>query len=123
MAAPTLLKINGVDFAPYVKADGGFQWEQNDIQSENTGRTMDGMMHIEWVSTKVKITVSLIDVTHTEAQPLLTALQPGWKIVEIIDPYLGSYSGTFYCGNRKGTFTRYDDDAYWKGIGFSLIEK
>ena len=40
--------VNGVPlYEP--DADGGVQMEWNSIASEGSGRTQDGVMHIEWV--------------------------------------------------------------------------
>ena len=50
-------KINNVDFSKYV-ASGGLKWSRNDIDSPNTGRTLDGLMHRGRVATKIRLDIT-----------------------------------------------------------------
>jgi hypothetical protein len=70
-----MLKINGVDFMPFI-AKQGVKWQRNDIDAPNSGRTMDGMMQRGRVATKIRLDITCRPLMAEEARQVpLCSLQ------------------------------------------------
>lgn len=123
MAAP-YYTVNGVDILPYI-ADGGLVIEENDLDADGSGRTLDGVMHRTRVATKDKHTVKCMPLSTTDANTVLGAIS-GSAFVSVrtnVHPKYGLFSGTMYNSSRTASVLRLDEngDAMWDNISFTLI--
>lgn len=80
-----VLKVNGVDMTPYIEQKG-IKWQRNDLDGENAGRTMDGTMHRERVTSKVRLDIACLPLPSADAAVVLNAIYPEYVEVE----YIGS---------------------------------
>lgn len=119
------LKINGVDFTPFI-AKGGLKWQRNDIDAPNSGRTMDGEMQRGKVTTKIRLDVTCRPLDAEETMRVLKSLLPEYVSVDYYDPMYGERTSvTMYANNNPATFllARDDGNDLWGGITFPLIER
>jgi hypothetical protein len=116
--------IGGVDYVKYIKA-GGLKWECNDLDSEDSGRTLDGVMHRSRVAQKRKVQVSLIPLTTEDFTEISAAISPEYVDVTILDPKIGAQTEfTFYGSSIKAATMYYDGtDCVWTDGEFNLIEQ
>ena len=123
MAAP-YYRINNVSILPYL-TDGGLVIEENDLDAEGSGRTLDGLMHRTVVSRKDKHTIKCKPLKTAEANIVLGAISSGaFVTVETnIHPKSGTFSGTMYNSARTAAVYRLDEDGnvLWDNIMFTLI--
>lgn len=119
-----MLKINGVDFMPFI-AKQGVKWQRNDIDASNSGRTMDGQMQRGRVATKIRMDITCRPLTAEEARLVLTTILPEYVSVDYYDPMSGYRSGiSMYSNNNPASFLiEKPDDDWWGGITFPLIER
>lgn len=119
------VKIDGVDITNYI-AYQGFKWQRNDVDSSDTGRTLDGMLQRTRVATKVRLDITCRPLLSEEASTVLTAIIPVWVEVSYHDPQLGgNVTKTMYSNNNPASYCIRQPDGreYWNGITFPLIEK
>lgn len=119
-----VFKIDGKDLLPFV-AEGGFKVQRNDLESADSGRTMDGIMHRNRVSIKKRIDVTCKDLTTIETRFLLNLILPEWVTVTYTDPQEGEVTKTMYSNNIPASVARVSEDGFevWTGISFPLIER
>lgn len=118
------LTIGGVNIVPYI-AQGGLKWQRNDIDSPNTGRTMDGTMHRGRVATKIRMDITCRPLTATELSTVLNAIYPEYVTVAYTDPMSGSVTKTMYSNNNPASFLLIQSDGteLWTGVSFPLVER
>jgi hypothetical protein len=116
-----ILKINGLDITPYIEQKG-IKWTRNDLDGSNAGRTMDGIMHRERVSSKVRLDITCLPLRSEDAAIVLNAIYPEYVEVEYIDPMYGRVLKTMYSNNTPATYIDTVTDL-WEGISFPLIER
>ena len=120
-----ILKIGGTDITPYI-AFGGVKWTRSDIDSPDTGRTMDGKMHRGRVATKIRLDITCRPLTTAEASLVLSKIYPEFVTVQYTDPMQGTaVTKTMYSNNNPATFLihRASGEELWNGITFPLIER
>ena len=122
-----VLKIDGVDFA-WILNEGGISWSRNDLDSEKTGRLLNGDLYRKRVAVKRKLRISNCKrMTTAEINKLNKALYPELITVEFLDPIVGGYyKGVFYGASVEATTQIYDDtddETYWEDTSFSLTER
>lgn len=116
-----VFKINGVNMLPYI-VQNGIKWQRNDIDGANAGRTMDGTMHRERVTSKVRLDVTCLPLSSEEASIVLNAIYPEYVEVEYMDPMYGLSIKQMYSNNTPATYVDTATDR-WEGITFPLIER
>lgn len=116
-----ILKVNGVDMLPYIEQKG-VKWQRNDLDGSNAGRTMDGTMHRERVTSKVRLDITCLPLKSDDAQIILNAIYPEYVEVEYTDPMYGHSIKTMYSNNTPATYIDTATDL-WEGIAFPLIER
>lgn len=122
MTTPTF-QIDETEFIQYV-VKGGIKWSRNDIDQDDSGRTLDGVMHRNRVTTKRNLTVNMSRMTQNEIEIVAAALEPEFINVTFVDPALGKITKTFYGSALDSTIQKFrDGKVYWEGTSFSLIEK
>ena len=118
--------VNSVNILPYI-ADGGLVIEENDLDAEGSGRTLDGVMHRILVARKDKHAIKCRPLTTEEANVVLQAISgTNTGIVAVstnMHPKYGTYSGNMYNSTRTAAVYRIDDDdgVLWDNISFTLI--
>ena len=119
-----VLKIDGTDITPYI-AFRGITWQRGDVESENAGRTLDGILHRGRVGTKIRLDITRRPLTAAEAGVVLNAIYPEWVTVQYTDPMSGLVTKTMYSNNNPATFLMGEPDGteWWNGITFPLIEQ
>lgn len=117
--------INGVDYIDCISMKDGLNWECNDLDSSESTRTMDGLMHRKRIAQKRKIKVSLVPLTTEKFKALCDALSPEYVEVTILDPKEGAETQfTFYGSSIQSAVMSYDgNETFWSGGGFNLIER
>ena len=88
-----VLKIDGTDITPYI-AFSGIAWQRGDVESENAGRTLDGILHRGRVGTKIRLDITCRPLTAAEAGVVLNAIYPEWVTVQYTDPMSGLVTKT-----------------------------
>lgn len=116
-----VLKINGVDMLPYIPQKG-IKWQRNDLDGSNAGRTMDGTMHRERITSKVRLDITCLPLSSADASVVLNAIFPEYVEVEYTDPMYGHVYKTMYSNNTPATYINTTTDL-WEGIAFPLIER
>lgn len=118
-------EINGIDFVPYVAHDDGFKWQRYDIDSPNTGRTLDGLMHRGRVATKIRLDIKCRPLTASELQTVLNAILPEYVNVTYTDPMYGLVTKRMYANNNPAVHALIypDGTEWWDGISFPLVER
>ena len=109
---------------PYV-AYGGFKWTRSDIDSGESGRTMDGTMMRARVATKIRLDITCRLLKQSEAQIVLNAILPQYVTVQYTDPMYGVVTKTMYANNNPANYRikKRNGEEYWEGITFPLIER
>lgn len=116
-----VLKINGVDILPFV-VEKGIKWQRSDLDGENAGRTMDGIMHRSRVASKIRLDITCLPLSSENAMTVLNAIYPEYVTVEYLDPMYGLVTKTMYSNNNPATYINTTTDK-WEGITFPLIER
>lgn len=116
-----VLKINGVDILPFVEQKG-IKWQRNDLDGSNAGRTLDGTMHRERITSKVRLDITCLPISSADAAKVLNAISPEYVEVEYMDPMYGCSIKTMYSNNTPATYINTTTDM-WEGIAFPLIER
>lgn len=118
-----VFKIDGVDFTDLLP-EGAIAWSRNDLDSDETGRTLDGIMHRTRIAIKRKLSISTRRLTTEEVLGLNSALQNPFISVTYLDPLDGMTTKTFYGSTVESTTQiSMDGETYWTGTTFNLIEK
>lgn len=118
------LKINGVDFTPFI-AYRGLKWQRADVDKDS-GRTLDGKLRRNRVATKIRLDVTCRPLKGDETSQILTAIMPVWVTVEYFDPQLGAVTTkTMYSNNNPASYLMLKPDGteWWDGVTFPLIER
>lgn len=119
-----VLKVNGVDMLPYV-AHQGIKWQRSDLDSAESGRTLDGLLHRERVASKIRLDITCRPLRSEEASVVLNAIFPEYLTVEYTDPMYGLVTKQMYANNNPASHMMIQDDGieWWDGIAFPLIER
>ena len=125
MARP-YFTVNGVDFLQYIE-EGGLKWTDNDVDSPDSGRTLDGKMHRGKVTSKVKYEAKCLPLPTASANIVFGVLDHEYVTVSTnIDPKKGVATYEMYNSSRPATCFVVDaktGEGTWNDISFSLIER
>lgn len=113
-----------VDILPLIRYKG-IKYTRNDIDSENAGRSLDGLMHRGRIAIKVKLDITCRSLSSEEVTLLFKLIKPEYVMVRYVDPLDGLTVRTFYSNNVPATFCMVapDGTAWWDDIQFPLIEQ
>ena len=114
----------GVAITDHIKF-GGIKWQRADVDGEDAGRPLDGLMHRDRVDIKYRLDITCKPLTLSQASTVLAAIEPEFVDVVYDDPRVGSsVRRTVYSNNVPATFCMTRDGVdYWEGIAFPLIEQ
>lgn len=112
-----------VDITDYI-AYGGLKWSRNDVDSPDTGRTLDGIMHRGRVSTKIRLDITCHPLKANELAIVLNLILPEYIYVRYDDPMYGKVTKHMYSNNNPASYCilKPDGTEYWSDITFPLIE-
>ena len=125
MATP-FYKVNDVDMIPYL-IDQGLSWSEEDIDEENSGRTLDGVMHRGLVARKDKHTLAFRELNLEETRIVTNVFDS--EYVEVSTNFHPKRAGiallTMYNSSRTAAIADLDEDgtAYWYLGNIALIER
>lgn len=113
-------KVNGTEYlAKSIKVD------LESLASEDSGRTDDGVMHINWVLKKIrKVFIEMPPSITADIAPLLSAVQGQTYSLTYFDP-LDNAEKTITAYTSKGSSSLYNGVLYnglWQGTQFNAIE-
>lgn len=121
-----VFEVDGVDITPYMNWDG-LKYGVNDLDSEEAGRTLDGIMHRSRVGTKIRWDVQVKKLTTPQIHTLLNLIRPEWVTVRCTDLALGERTYRAYSNNYAvetvGTGLDVDGEILWSEFSFPLIEE
>lgn len=118
--------INGTDITPYMNWEG-LKYGVNDLDSDEAGRTLDGMMHRSRVATKVRWDVKTKKLTTPQVQTLMQLIRPEWVDLTCTDLCTGTRTFRAYSNNYSvetvATGVNVDGEILWSEFTFPLIEE
>lgn len=118
------LKINGHDYAPYVKAKNGISWSRENTNDKDAGRDAGQDMHTNVTSHQRKIDIKMGPMPFEICQQLENDLQGHDDGVEVTYPDLkdGICTRLFYNTSVKATQKAFTADGVLvDDVTFSLI--
>lgn len=116
-----LLIINGHDYSRYIERKG-YGWSRNDLDSENTTRTKNGRLRRDKITTKRKLSYTLMNMTQEQLAQLDDDLSKDTFSATFEDLH-GSMTREFYCSSFAATIAEVSGEtAQWEGASFSMTE-
>ncbi len=117
-----LLIINGHDYSKFILHEG-YGWARNDLDSEKSTRTKDGVMRRDRITTKRKLTFTLSGMTKEQVAQLDEDLQLVSFTVSYMDLH-GQQTREFYCANFEATMVTatHNGPGCWATKPFSMTE-
>lgn len=122
-----------MDFSEFLKVDGttlpipsAYNFDIEDLSSEATGRTLDGIMHKDVVGVKVYIQCSWKKLSWQDASTVLMSIDGKTQVtLNYVDPRVPNQilQGQFYVGKRGGVALNVNDpNRTWQDISFTFIQ-
>ena len=113
----------------HLVALGGYKWTSSDLHSEDSGRTLDGTMHVYVIASKETLDISCVPMSEADASMLLQLLK-GHAGTEQSFPVTyespeagGIRTANFYCSERNCEFMQACRGVkWWENIKFKLVE-
>lgn len=116
-----VLIINGHDYSRFIQRKG-YGWSREDLDSENTKRTKDGKLRRDKITTKRKLSYTLMNMTRTQLAQLDNDLSASTFSATYLDLH-GQEKRTFYCSSFSATLGEItDQDGQWEEASFNMIE-
>ena len=116
-----VLIINGHDYSQYIERQG-YGWSREDLDGENTGRPKDGKMRRDKITTKRKLSCSVMNMTRAQLAQLDNDLSAPTFSATYFDLH-GLQTRTFYTSSFSCTLNELSSgDGEWGGASFNLIE-
>lgn len=116
-----VLKINGHDYSRFVQRKG-IGWSRNDLDSDKTVRTKDGRMRRDKITTKRKLSYTLMSMTREELAQLDDDLSAPTFSATFLDLH-GVMTKEFYTSSFSATVGEVrDGNDTWEGASFNMIE-
>ena len=120
--AATDSPIPKVDNSTNIPTPSKYEWKLSDVSSADAGRTEDGKMHKERITSKVHLELEWQNVNDTDAAVILAAFQPQYIDVKYFDYKSNDFlTKTFYVGDRS--VVAYSRARKMSTISFNIIEQ
>lgn len=118
----SILKING---QAIYDPDFDVKVDFDSLVGEGSGRTDDGIMHVEWIRTNIrKVYIKYSALTEEEIASILSKVQGKEYTLTYKDPILGI--NTIDCYTSNSSTSLYSAVLYnglWRNVTFNCIEK
>lgn len=105
---------------------GGFSMSENDLDSPNAGRTLDGIMYRGKVTEKNRADIKLVDIKEVDLAPILAILRNEYFTCET-DMFTGKgvLVMEMYNSTRKYSVVIIDSDgvAWYQDVSFNIIQR
>lgn len=114
---------NGVDLIPLIEE---IKWSENDLDSPNSGRTLDAMMHRGKVASKLRFDVKLVPVEASVLNPIISILRHEYFYCQSnAFSFTGNSVLTLYNSTRSGgiSIITTDGKIKHKDVSFNMIER
>jgi hypothetical protein len=118
----TVWKINGqAIYTPDVDT----KVEIESLVGESSGRTDDGIMHIDWIRTQIrKVYIKYSAMTKEEMAFMLNLVQGKEYTLTYEDPILGVNTINCYTSNSSAElYSAVLHNGLWRNVTFNCIEK
>jgi len=121
------ISINGTDISNLI-AFKGLKWSRNDVDGANSGRSLNGNMIRDFVTTKDKLEITCRPLTSAELSALLTLVEPtqnnqGQMSVTYPSPRGTNVTKTMYMSNVPASYLiNKGATGLWGGVTIHLIE-
>ena len=103
-----------------------YKWGEEDLSSEETGRTLDGVMHKDVIAVKEYYECTWKRLSWSAANTLLSAIHGKTKVVFThLSPFYPNtwVTGNFYVGKRSTAALNLEDPNHaWSDIAFTFTE-
>ena len=115
----TILKVNG----QFIPDPSELQWGIQSVSASNAGRSMDGEMHVELVTRKIKLELKWKGIDFNATAEILKAVNPETFIVEYWDALENKMvPKRFYVGDRSAMVNSYVEGQRRCDVAFNIIE-
>lgn len=116
-----VFKTNNHDYSSFIEVKG-VNWSRNDLDTDQTKRTKDGLMRRQKIGTKRKLSYKMIHMTQAELAQLDDDLSRTTFEATYSDVH-GQQTRKFYCSSFSATLEWVDElSTYWAEAAFSIIE-
>lgn len=116
-----VLVINGHDYSRFIEQKG-YGWSRNDLDSEQTTRLKNGNMRRKKITTKRKLSYTLMNMTRDQLAQLDTDLSIETFPARYLDLH-GEQTRNFYCSSFQATLSDVSNGVEsWGGASFSMTE-
>ncbi len=118
----TIYKING---QAIYDPDFDAQVDLDSLVGEGSGRTDDGIMHIEWIRPEIrKVYIKYSALTDAEIADILSKVQGKEYTLTYKDPILGIHTIDCYTSNSSALlYSAVLYNGLWRNVTFNCIEK
>lgn len=121
-----VFEIDGIDITPYINWDG-LKYGTNDLDSEEAGRTLDGIMHRSRVATKIRWDITTKKLRTAEARMILQLIRSEWVTVRCLDLCEGIRTYQAYSNNHSielaASGLDVNGELLWNEFSFPIIEQ
>ena len=115
-----VFRVNGED----CPIPSEFNWSVQQVSSPDSGRTLDGMMHVERVTRKEKIGLKWAAKTPAETSQILQLFSGEYFQVTYRSPLTNSIvTKTFYSGDQSSPYYWWVRNGLLESITFNIIER
>ena len=116
-----VLMINGHDYSRCIESKG-VGWSRNDLDSDKTTRTKAGTMRRYKITTKRKMSYTLMGMSAEEIAQLDDDLSAATFSAKYLDLH-GVMTKSFYCSSFSATLAEVKgENPVWEGATFSMTE-
>ena len=117
-----ILIINGHDYSRFIESKG-YGWSREDLDSENTVRTRDGLLRRDKIGVKRKLSFRLMNMTRAQLAQLDRDLSQASFSASYMDLH-GTMTRSFYCSSFSVTLETAPEgaDDAWGEAAFNMIE-
>jgi len=112
-----------IDIAPIIEE---IKWSENDLDGPNAGRTLDGKMHRDKVTSKRRADIKLMPVAASVVNPVLIILRNTYFYCQTdLVPANGPVTMEMYNSTRSGGIQIVNTDkvVVHKDVAFNIIER
>ena len=120
MSANFPFKVNGVD----CPTPSEFGWSRQQVSASDSGRTQDGLMHVNRVTMKDKIQLSWNAPDPAKAAQILQAFDAEYFNVTYKNPLTNTVvTKQFYRGDATANTYWWANNGLFEKISFNIIER
>lgn len=114
---------NAVDLTNYIEE---MKWSENDLDSPNSGRTLDGIMHRGKVAGKNRCDIKLVPLEASVINRIMAVLRNEYFSCETdLIPGVGAITMDMYNSTRSGgiSIITTDGKVIHKDVSFNIIQR